>query len=281
MDCTLVDLYCGLYNGEASCLLREIDTESESDMLVDTDSVIDSDTDEESDTGPDTGPDPIERIDTSNCNENICLEYPEDCIADFEDGTLNGVDEDNFGFTAYGDEYGDMFPFMDWDYTGPAAVMADEGCTPFAMCMTSTDEFIAWGAGVGLIWGIDDSEPAGVVRKDISRYRGIGFWALRRSGVNAVSVLFPTPYSVPGFGYCDGDDNAGCYNDYAGHVIVDSKNVWEYKEVLFEDLMVNLTWGYQPPEGTPFPAEESLGLRFSIGENLPFDFCIDEIRFIE
>lgn len=36
--------------------------------------------------------------------------------------------------------------------------------------------------------------------------------------------------------------------------------------------------GCQPFEGTPFLADQILRVKFNIDGNVPFDFCIDEIR---
>ncbi len=260
MDCGLMELGCSAEGDDGACVLGEIPDTGGDGGVGD-------------DGGPETETGTATHVDISHCDENTCAHYPDDCIAHFEDGTLQGAREEDFGFFVTHDETGVMIPQVEFDYVGPAVMMGEEGCTPYAMCLRSVETFRGWGANAFVFWK-EEVEP-----RDLSRYRGIGFWTLRRSDMNSLGVAFPTPYTHPGFGYCE-EDKGDCYNDYSGYVIFEKKNVWEYKEVLFEDLTMSDNWGYQPPDGTPFPADQILGVKLNIDGNVPFDFCIDEIRLI-
>ena len=129
--------------------------------------------------------------------------------------------------------------------------------------------------------------------RDLSMYKGIGFWivATPENETSFISVLFPIPATTrwesagAAGGECDSDDDVNtndCYNDFFFNVYLspDDAGKWVYREVLFADLLQDPQWGFQYPEGTPFPQTKSIGLKFQFGYAERFDFYIDDITLL-
>ncbi len=135
--------------------------------------------------------------------------------------------------------------------------------------------------------------------KDLSAYRGIGFWimATEKNMAIAMKVTFPIPASVRFYGGetgCSDDDtptNNDCFNDYFKIISLPAKaNTWEYKEVLFSEIGWSKDWGLQLDtlgyEQKNFPAKESMGIKFQIDSPYnqeTFDFTelyIDDITLL-
>lgn len=259
------------------------------------------------------------------------LDLPDDCIANFELGTIQAGFEGNYGavgFHAYSDgsEYGTMEPVPNFWDAEPAVCMGGCGETDGYVLHMSGEGFTNWGAGVEMYWGgphnpscdvdgamdclgIAEDDPNFYLEKaaadprcdteekldcltrgpvlleprDLSDYVGIGFWVARthESSASLIKVLFPIPDTMRFYGACSEDDDdsgTGCFNDFATTLRLSNAEVgkWVFKYILFEDLAINPYWGLQLdiPE---FPREESLGIKFQVGQNQIFDFYIDDI----
>jgi len=142
--------------------------------------------------------------------------------------------------------------------------------------------------------------------RDLSDYKGIGFWVLRvdPDSAPAMQVNFGIPettrfladphlaeeYRRDDVTYengCSDDigiENQKCYNDFAAtfRVLNTELNKWVYREILFEDLKYNSGWGLQPKQYTSFPAGKSVGMKFQTpGASENFDFYFDDIHLIK
>ncbi len=113
--------------------------------------------------------------------------------------------------------------------------------------------------------------------KDISAYRGIGFWIMKTDAniAGAMKVTFPIPATVRFYGGdtgCTDDDGVAdhaCFNDYFKRVPLPADPFkWEYVEILFSEISWDPSWGLQLDtlgyKANQFPAEESMGLKFQI-----------------
>ena len=141
--------------------------------------------------------------------------------------------------------------------------------------------------------------------RDLSAYRGIGFWIARTDDTS--DVMLKVNFGVPettrfltdptlkqayrrtdgvavyegGCSDDDGDDTTKCYDEFSANVrLVDSDiGKWVYKEVLFEELTTG-GWGIPLPYDS-FPPNKSTGIKFqTTGPDTYFDFYIDDIHFI-
>lgn len=120
--------------------------------------------------------------------------------------------------------------------------------------------------------------------KDLSEYRGIGFWVLRNDEASAsvIKVAFPIPDTVRFYGECsedDGEPSTNCFNDFAATIrlLSDELGKWVWKEVLFKDLKINEFWGLQL-DLDAFPADESIGIKFQVdADQGDFDFYLDDL----
>ncbi len=131
--------------------------------------------------------------------------------------------------------------------------------------------------------------------RDLSGYRGLGFWLLAQpdNDASVIDVQFPIPattrFESDPEEDCNNDDASSendCFNDFTANISLSPVDVgrWVYKEVLFEDLAQNPHWGFRLPEGTPFPPEQSIGLSFMFGNVVnseAFDFYIDDIILLQ
>jgi hypothetical protein len=125
------------------------------------------------------------------------------------------------------------------------------------------------------------------VTRDLSGYRGIGFWILatKENDASVLQILFPIPDTVRFSGECsidDGDPATDCYNHFAASVSLSPADIgrWVWKEIWFEDLAINPYWGLQP-DFDEFPAEQSMGLQLQVGAEDRFDFYIDDIMLVK
>ncbi len=225
--------------------------------------------------------DPIVEVDTSRrFDVSACVARGparrDDWIGHFEDGTLDAADEAFVGFQAVGDGTSTMAPpFSETFVTAPATTGVD-ACSDMVMHVRSDAPFTEWGAGVRVRWG---EETGGVPAvRDLSAYRGIRFWFLRHSGASSVWVSFADANSHPAFGACEEDGGAAtrCYNEWGTYLVISSEDVWESRDVLFEELRVQ-EWGLAPDA---FLIDQVVGLRFLVSQGTDFDFYIDDIYFI-
>jgi hypothetical protein len=124
--------------------------------------------------------------------------------------------------------------------------------------------------------------------RDLSAYKGIGFWVLRpnESAASLVKVGFPIPDTRRFYGLCSEDDDdpsTNCFNDFATTVRLLSDEVgrWVFKEILFEDLKIDKYWGLQL-DITDFPASQSLGIKFQVdADQGDFDLYLDDIILLK
>ncbi len=120
--------------------------------------------------------------------------------------------------------------------------------------------------------------------KDLSDYRGIGFWVLRTddSSASIIKVAFPIPDTVRFYGECSDDDDdssTNCFNDFASTIrlLSGELGMWVWKEVLFKDLKINEFWGLQLDLDS-FPADQSIGIKFQVdADQGDFDFYLDDL----
>ena len=197
---------------------------------------------------------------------------------------------------------------MDWG--GPKNPNCDEAAHPgVTPCMTigvDDNKFVlAATLALPVCQGPTPEETAAFVdclkygkvykeMRDLSAYKGIGFWLLAGSDNAAANlkVTFPIPetarflwerQSTSAADGCDEDnDSKKCFNDFATNVQIDTTpNKWFWHEVLFERLKWSDQWGYELTQHTTFPKERSIGIKFQIdktGATTPHaDLYIDDI----
>jgi hypothetical protein len=137
--------------------------------------------------------------------------------------------------------------------------------------------------------------PKVTVPFDISRYKGITFWARTAlpddgTGVD-VKVAFPNTQTDPRGGVCDSiangasfnGDTSLCYNSYAKHVTITGS--WQPYTVLFSDLQTE-SFGFVTT--VPFTGTDVYGINWQEQDNAaddaagqPMDLWIDDVFFIE
>jgi hypothetical protein len=118
--------------------------------------------------------------------------------------------------------------------------------------------------------GSEAGVPMVTVPFDISQYEGIVFWGRTTSGEDAgtlpVKVLFPDTDTDPRGGVCNGanagasgpNDVSQCYNDYAEQVTFTGN--WQEFTVMFADLAIDKTFGFQGPGPFVIGADAGAGL---------------------
>lgn len=110
----------------------------------------------------------------------------------------------------------------------------------------------------------DAGPPMRTVPFDISAYKGIAFWGRAdiETGTMDVKVLFPDTDTDPRGGVCNGlqagigdpNNTSRCYNSYAvQHMSFTGE--WKPFVVLFKDLTIDPTFGFQQPG--PFTADNA------------------------
>ena len=141
--------------------------------------------------------------------------------------------------------------------------------------------------------------------RDLSAYKGIGFWIMRSdpTSIDQINVKFSIPETTRWYGnveipesyrldgrtyeegYCSEDDGEGstdCYNDFAYLLqLPEANGMWEYVEVLFENMQITPHWGLQL-DYDEFPSERSIGLKLflDMSPGLRFDFFFDDFHLI-
>jgi hypothetical protein len=141
------------------------------------------------------------------------------------------------------------------------------------------------------------SIPRVTVPFNISQYKGITFWGKAgadSAGLDAggipITVEFPDTDTDPRGGVCDsavaGVPYVGytgyCYNSYAETVMFTDE--WQQFTILFSQLAINPTFGYQHPG--PFTGTNVYGIEWQGQDNIgagdvTVDFWVDTVYFIQ
>ncbi|MGD0680017.1 MAG: hypothetical protein ABSC94_31930 [Polyangiaceae bacterium] len=138
------------------------------------------------------------------------------------------------------------------------------------------------------------SIPEMTVPFDISQYKGITFWgkAGADAGTIPIKILFPNTDTDPRGGVCNGAaananspcDTTLCYNSYAITEMFTGE--WQQFTVLFSDLAIDPTFGYQDPN--PFTGKNVYGVDWQGQDNddpdagpVDIDFWVDDVYFIQ
>jgi len=138
-----------------------------------------------------------------------------------------------------------------------------------AYCAGTTGRgFADWGASLEVDL---NRQPAGLMPYDIGAHTGIQFEARGNIAVHAGVVTLGT-LNVNGGGACTPAPDAPC-NDYHGRRITLGPE-WVTFTLPFADL-TQQGWG----KPAAFDPATAVRVRFGIGKNLDFNFCIDDLRF--
>jgi hypothetical protein len=130
---------------------------------------------------------------------------------------------------------------------------------------TAGDEFVEWGAGVGVALGCG---------YDVRAFDGMSF-AVRADGAGSFELellTYPT-WPVEFGGECTGD---GCNDHYMLPMSLPDDR-WYQCSVRFDDLA-------QQGFGTPVPLDlQSVGgVQYGFfGPDMPFDFALDDVQFVK
>lgn len=200
-------------------------------------------------------------------------------ISTFEDGTGSvnpAAGRGTYGFYAYNDGTGTQEPPPS-DTAAPAATAEAHCDSQYALC-TSGSGFTEWGAGIGHNLGPED-ETGTKTAIDLSAYKGISFWAKSRGGTPVVKFAFKDQNTDPAGGICDENEPSGdtaCHNDYK--VMLTFTPEWAPYTVMFSELAQDSTWGLITDA---FTVNAVYGLQFQVEQGLDFDYCIDDIFFVQ
>jgi hypothetical protein len=151
----------------------------------------------------------------------------------------------------------------------------------------------------------DVGPPMMTVPFDISAYKGISFWGKAEidSGTLDVKVQFPDTDTDPRGGVCNGapagigtpSNISRCYNSYAVHLSFTGD--WQQFTVLFSDLKIDPTFGFQQPgpfvaaaaeAGVTIGSKNVYGINWQGQKNtIPdagaetIDFWMDDVYFLQ
>lgn len=242
----------------------------------------------DSGTPSDTGDVPIDGIDLSNCTPDHKPADPHDWMANFELGSLKATNgyEEFIGFYAYNDfTPGAVQVPPKNDNASEPATLDVPACSAAVMCTYNAEgKFTNWGAGLGMDFAEDPNDivPATdlprKIPRDLTAYKGVAFYWLKRGGISAVKVGFGDINTSPDGDVCDDSDpSTQCYNDWAYSLTMTQENVWVRQEILFKDLQISKAWGLQPES---FAQDKVIGIKFQVAEAADFDFCIDDLYLL-
>jgi hypothetical protein len=122
--------------------------------------------------------------------------------------------------------------------------------------------FIDWGGGIGF-----NFQGAGALTPiDASEWKGISF---RASGTSAMHVGLATMATMPEFNHC-----TKCYDHFAVDIYLTST-----------PTVYTFTWDDLRPGGwgtkVPLDAKTIVGLNFTSKGGVPWDFTLDDLKFIK
>ncbi|HYP74961.1 MAG TPA: hypothetical protein VER12_03360 [Polyangiaceae bacterium] len=136
------------------------------------------------------------------------------------------------------------------------------GASQFAL-HTSGSKFTKWGALLAA-----DFSPRRCY--DASAYAGISFFARGRGSFNVVAKM--TQIAPEEFG---GSCTHDCYDSHLAKIALSSR--WQEQRVTWAELAQK---GYGQP--VPFDPRSLLSLEFTVSpDQTPFDFWVDDVRFLE
>jgi len=197
------------------------------------------------------------------CTPAMRAEGSEPLIDDFEDADARIAPlEHRAGFwSASNDNTATQRPTL----RGPlsmARIPGGRGASRFAL-HTSGGKFTKWGALLAA-----DFSPRRCY--DASAYAGLTFWARGRGSFNVVAKM--TQVAPEEFG---GSCTHDCYDSHRATIAL--SNTWQEQRV---------TWAELKQKGfgqvVPFDPRSLLSLEFTVGpEQTPFDFWVDDVRFLE
>jgi len=242
----------------------------------------------------DTGPSGDE-IDVSEC-AIATPSGPTEMLASFEGGSSMADCEGCMGVYTYDDGTGVMDP--DSSYGAQAPVRTDlPACSPSVFCVSTTTGFEHWGTG----WRLDlvyaeGQDPARATR-DLTGYRGVGFWGLLLDGPAGIKVGFPDTNTDVAGGLCYDATNLepswevqinrpreeklnDCENDWGQQRLLE-KNKWIWVEVLFENAYISPFWGRQvQDEGLLI--DQVYGVKFQRDATATnYTVCIDDLQLLK
>ena len=197
------------------------------------------------------------------CTPAVRAAGGEPLIDDFEDNDARIAPlENRAGFwSASNDNTGTQRPAL----RGPLSmtrIPGGRGASRFAL-HTSGGKFTKWGALLA-------AELSARRCYDASAYAGLRFWARGRGSFNVVAKM--TQISPAEYG---GSCTHDCYDGHRALVSVTSN--WQERRI---------TWAELKQKGfgqvVPFDPRSLLSLEFTVApEQTPFDFWVDDVRFLE
>jgi hypothetical protein len=196
------------------------------------------------------------------------------------------------GVYTFHDGTGTMIPDPSAGAEGQTTAM--DACSPNVLCIEGTTAFEHWGSGFRMDFahspGANDYNR---VTRDLTGYRGVGFWGLLLEGVAAMKVGFPDPNTDPASGTCFDatveipiwEENVGrepsekmqdCENDWGKSVLLE-KNKWVYYEITFDQIAISPHWGVQVQD-QGLLQDQVYAVKFQREPtDLPYAICIDEL----
>jgi hypothetical protein len=131
-----------------------------------------------------------------------------------------------------------------------------------------------------VVWGADVAAAivSQTIPVDVSKYSGVSFVM---KSMTATSFLFKVqnPYSQPPCGKCDDMLlGAECYSGFTKDISVPAGSTAPIT-VKWSELSQQ-TWGYHAPGVAAFDSGNLISMAFAWLQNVPFDVCIDDVKFI-
>jgi hypothetical protein len=130
------------------------------------------------------------------------------------------------------------------------------------------------------IWGADVA--AAVVSQtqpvDVSAYGGMSF-VMKSTTANTLIFKVQNSYSQPPCGRCvEVDPVDACYSGYVKIVSIPASATTPI--VVRWAELVQQTWGYRPPGSVTFNPRDLISVAFAFDQNVDFDVCIDDVKFV-
>lgn len=253
----------------------------------------------ECDGGPcstDTGV-PADEIDISACTTST-PSGPTELLASFEGGSSMADCEGCMGVYTYDDGTGVMEPGASY---GAQAPVRDDlpSCTDNGkvFCVSTTTGFEHWGTGWRLDFVYAEGQDPARAPRDLTGYRGVGFWGLLLDGPAGIKVGFPDTNTDVAGGLCYDATNLepswevqinrpreeklnDCENDWGQQRLLE-KNKWIWVEVLFEDAYISPFWGRQVQDDGLL-IDQVYGVKFQRDATAtPYTVCIDDLMLLK
>lgn len=197
------------------------------------------------------------------CTPAVVAEGKAPLIDDFEDAnTRIAALEHRAGFwSESNDSTGVQQPTLGIPFV-MSRIPGGRGDSRFAL-HTSGSKFSKWGAVVS-------TEFSTRRCYDASAYAGLGFWSRGRGSMNIVAKM--TQISPEEYG---GTCTHDCFDGHKATIALSSK--WQEHRVPWSELKQK---GFGQP--VPFDPHSLLSLELSVSpDQTPFDFWVDDIRFLE